>query len=342
MAEKINWGILGTGGIARKFANHLPESVTGQLVAVGSRTRARARDFAAEFGPARAHGSYEALLADPAVHAVYVAVPHPSHREWAIRAAQAGKHLLCEKPLALNRIDAAAMIAAARTHGVFLMEAFMYRCTPQTDALVQLLQAGAIGRLTSIEACFWLDRPFDPAHRLFNRDLGGGAILDLGCYPVSFARRMAGAAAGEYFAEPTDLQAAGRIHPATRTDEFATLDLKFPGGIEARLWCGAIGRQEVFAKLHGTEGSIEVPAPWQPGFNGHPDHVLIRRRGEEEVARIHCRAPRGLYALEADVVGAALVAGRKEAREMSWEDSLGNLRVLDAWRAAVGVRYAGE
>lgn len=340
--EKINWGILGAGGIARKFAAHLPESLTGRLVAVGSRTRGRARVFAREFGPARAHASYHALLADPEVRAVYIAVPHPVHREWTIRAAEAGKHILCEKPLALDRHEATAMIAAARAHGVFLMEAFMYRCLPQTDALVQLVQAGAIGRLRRIEACFWLDRPFDPQHRLFNRELGGGGILDLGCYPVSFARRLAGAALGEYIVEPTALQAAGRIHPATRTDEYAEISLEFPGGIQARLWCGTIGRHEVFARLHGTEGSIEIPAPWQPGFNQHPDHVLVRRDDDDEVARIHCRSPRGIYAVEADVAGRALAAGSHEAREMSWDDSLGNLAVLDAWRAAVGVRYAGK
>ncbi|HYC72958.1 MAG TPA: Gfo/Idh/MocA family oxidoreductase [Opitutaceae bacterium] len=342
MAAAVHWGILATGGIARKFARQLPESRTGRLAAVGSRTPARARAFAAEFGGIRAHASYAGLLGDRGVDAVYIAVPHPAHREWAIRAAEAGKHILCEKPLALNRADAAAMIDAARAHGVFLMEAFMYRCVPQTDALVQLIQAGAIGRLTAIEAAFRLDRPFDPAHRLFSRDLGGGGILDLGCYPVSFARRMAGAATGKYFAEPTHYLAAGRIHPAARTDEFARLSLKFAGGIEARLSCGTIGRHEVFARLHGTEGTVDVPAPWQPGFGGLPDHIFVRRRDDPELARIHCRAPRGLYALEADVVGECLAAGRPQAREMSWDDSLGNLAVLDAWRAEVGVRYPGE
>lgn len=342
MAGMVHWGILATGGIARKFAAQLPGSRTGRLVAVGSRTRERAERFAAEFGGMHAHGSYEALLADPAVQAVYIATPHPGHREWVLRAAEAGKHILCEKPLALNRAQAAEMVAAARRHRVLLMEAFMYRCHPQTDALVRLLQEGAIGKLTHIEACFRLDRTFDPAHRLFDRRLGGGAILDLGCYPVSFSRRMAGGALGGMMAEPTEFAGEGRVHPATRTDEFATARARFPGGITARLTCGTIGPQEVFARLEGTHGRIDVPAPFAPGYGGLPEWFLVTRAGEARPEKIHCRGDVGLYALEADAVGAALARGDLQAPPMPWDDTLANFAVLDAWRAAVGVEYPGE
>lgn len=219
----------------------------------------------------------------------------------------------------------------------------MYRCHPQTAALAQLLRSGAIGRLTRIEACFRLDRTFDPAHRLFNRELGGGGILDLGCYPVSFARRMVGALAGADFAEPTHYgAAAGRVHPATRTDEFATLSLRFASGITADLCCGTIGPLLAFARLHGTQGTIEVPAPWAPGYGGLPEWVIVRRHDDPTPARIHCRGERGVYALEADVVGEAIRRGASEAREMSWSDTLGNHVVLDAWRREVGVVYPGE
>lgn len=342
MSARLRWGILATGGIARKFASQLPQSLTGRLVAVGSRTRDRARRFAAEFGAPRAHGSYEALLADPTVEAVYVATPHPQHREWVERAAAAGKHILCEKPLALNLTDAAAMLRAARRHGVFLMEAFMYRCHPQTAAIIELLQAGAIGRLQRIEARFHLDRTFDPAHRLFNRELGGGSILDLGCYPVSFSRRMAGAALGADSAEPTRFAAAGRIHPASRTDEFATLWLRFPNGVEAHVSCGTIGPLVAYARLQGSAGTLEVPAPWAPGYGGLPEWVRVRRADNPKPARIHCRSQRSVYALEADVAGEAIRRGAHEASEMSWSDTIGNHAVLDRWRREVGVVYPGE
>src|SRR5580698_4023165 len=134
MITKLKWGIIGTGSIARKFAHGLAGSKTGQLVAAGSRTIEAAKKFTAEF-PATAHGSYEALLADPEVQAVYISTPHPMHAEWSIKAAEAGKHILCEKPLALNHADAMAVMEAARSNDVFLMEAFMYRCHPQTAKL---------------------------------------------------------------------------------------------------------------------------------------------------------------------------------------------------------------
>src|SRR5690606_25764497 len=135
-----------------------------------------------------AHASYEALLADPAVDAVYIATPHPMHARWAILAAEAGKHILCEKPLALNHGQAMAMVEAAVRHRVFFMEAFMYRCHPQTARLVELIQQGAIGQVRMIEGSFGYRAGFDPNSRVYNNDLAGGGILDVGCYPVSMAR----------------------------------------------------------------------------------------------------------------------------------------------------------
>jgi len=339
--RRLAWGVLATGHIARRFAEAVPGSRSARLVAVGSRTLASARRFAGDFPGVRAHGSYAALLADPAVEAVYLATPHPDHLAWALRAARAGKHVLCEKPLTLRRADTARMIAAARRHRVFLMEAFLYRCHPQTDALARLVHDGAIGRLRHVEVSFCLDRPFDPAHRLFDRRLGGGAILDLGCYPASFARRMAGAALGRFVAEPVGLDAAGRLHPVTLADETATATLRFPGGLTAALACGTIGRHEVSARLHGTAGWIDVPAPFAPGSPGLPDWIRLHRPGRRALCLAH-PAPASHFALEMDVVGEAVRRGRREAAEMTWADSLGNAAVLDAWRGAVGVRYAGD
>ena len=213
MTATLNWGILGTGAIARSFATHLRRSRTGRLAAAASRDQARADAFAREHGAPRGHGSYDALLRDPGVQAVYVATPHTGHADWAIRACQAGKHVLCEKPLGVNAGEAMAMIQAARAHDVFLMEAFMYRCAPQTRRLIELLRSGAIGRVRTIQASFSFHWPptVDEGGRIVDPHLAGGGILDVGCYPVSLARLVAGIASGRPFADPVELKAVGHV-----------------------------------------------------------------------------------------------------------------------------------
>ena len=342
MSGKLNWGILGTGRIARMFATALAASRTGRLVAVGSRTPAAAEQFAANFGGITAHGSYKALLADPAVRVVYIGTPHDSHAELCVRAAQAGKHILCEKPLALNRADAARAVAAAQAHRVFLMEAFMYRCHPQTARLAELVRGGAIGELRLISAVFGFNRPVNPALRLYNRALGGGAILDIGCYPVSIARLVAGAAQGRPFTEPVEFLGTGRIHPVAQVDEQAAATLKFPGGALAQLACGTTMAKEIAVRIYGTEGIIHLPVPFHPGFPPEgPGRIIVQRPGAaaEEIA---CDPGGDLYAIEADTVGDAIARGETESTAMSQADSLGNMAVLDTWRAAIGMRYAGE
>jgi predicted dehydrogenase len=342
MAGQLNWGILSTGRIARMFATALATSRTGRLVAVGSRTAEAADKFAADFGGITAHASYEALLADPAVQAVYIGTPHDSHAALCVRAAQAGKHILCEKPLALNHADAARAVAAARQHRVFLMEAFMYRCHPQTAKLAELIRDGAIGELRLISAVFCFNRPVDPALRLYNRALGGGAILDIGCYPVSMARLVAGAAQGEPFADPGEFFGTGRIHPVAQVDEQAAATLKFPGGALAQLTCGTTTAKDLSVRIHGTEGTLFLPAPFHPGTDAEgPGRIIVQLTGAA-AEEILCVADAGLYTLEADTVGDAIARGEFETAAMSHADSLGNMAVLDRWRAAVGMKYDGE
>ena len=184
MAKHLRWGIIGTGGIAHRFAQGVQHSKTGELIAVGSRRQETADAFAKEFGVPHRHASYEALLADEDVDAIYVSTPHPMHAEWAIKSAEAGKHILCEKPLAINHAEAMAVVEAARENDVFLMEAFMYRCHPQMRRVVELVREGAIGRVCMIQATFSFQGGTDPKSRLMNNALGGGGILDVGCYPV--------------------------------------------------------------------------------------------------------------------------------------------------------------
>jgi predicted dehydrogenase len=339
MAKKLGWGIITTGGIARKFAADLEQSRTGQLVAVAARQRADAQKFAADFGGANAHGSYEALLADPSVEAVYIGTPHPWHAEWAIKAAQAGKHVLCEKPLTMSLADTERVIAAAKQHNVLLMEAFMYRFHPQTRKVAALLRDGAIGEVRLIRASFNVLCPFNPESRMFKKALGGGGILDLGCYPLSYARHLAGAVGGRDFVEPTKFQCSGRLHPQAGTDDFATALAEFPGGIIGELSCGTTVLNDNVVQVHGTTGWIDVPNPFTPGLLGQAEKIILHRRdgGPEEIAITSPGV--GLYAYEADAVAEALARGAREVPLATWADSLGNARLADAWLASVGVRY---
>jgi predicted dehydrogenase len=338
MGNKLRWGILGTGRIARTFAGALKESQTGELAAVGSRSRESAAHFAAETGARVAHGSYDALLADASVDAVYIAAPHPMHAEWAVRAAAAGKHILCEKPLAVNHSEAAEIVDAARRNDVFLMEAFMYRCHPQTTKLVELLREGAIGEVQFLKAKFSFRGPFDQQSRIFNHALGGGGILDVGCYPMSMARLVAGAACGRPFDEPSEIRACGNIGPQSRVDETAVASLKFPSGMLAQIACGITLATENNVRIWGTEGSIIIPSPWVIAPQGGFTKIIIFKDGLP--AEVVVDADRGLYTYEADHV-AAHIADR-QAPAMTWEDSLGNMRALDTWRAQVGLRYEFE
>lgn len=342
--RKIRWGILATGAIAKAFAKGLQESQSGCLVAVGSRTQERASDFAAAWGGVRAHGSYEALLADPEVEAVYVATPHTQHPEWVIKAAEAGKHILVEKPMAINQYLAQAMIDAALANKVFLMEAYMYRCHPQTARLVELLREGAIGEVAVIQATFSFRAGHDPEKRIWNNALGGGGILDVGGYATSIARLIAGAAQGQAFAEPAAVTGAGRLHPETGVDMWAVGTLQFASGIVATVATGVGVAQENVVRIFGSQGSILLPSPYcADRAQAAPGRIVLRRQGEAP-REIEVPAAATSYAYEADVCGRAIRAGRlqAEAPAMTWGDSLGNLRAQDAWRAAIGLAYKCE
>lgn len=341
MAERLAWGILSTGMIAKTFARGLAASRTGQLVAVGSRTQAAADVFGDEFDVPTRHGSYEALLADSAVTAVYIAPPHPMHAEWAIKAAEAGKHILCEKPLTLNHAEAMAVIEAARANNVFLMEAFLYRCHPQTAALAQLIREGAIGEVRLVQATYGFNSRFNPEGRLFRQDLGGGGILDVGCYPISFARLIAGIAIGQDFADPIEVKGTGNIGAISRVDEAAVAALRFPGGSVAEVATAVQARLENVVRIFGSEGHILVPSPWLPSKAGEPSTLIVQRQGEEPRTVVIPPTLDG-YAVEADYVAEQIAAGNLSPPAMSWDDSLGTMRALDAWRESIGLTFDSE
>lgn len=336
---KLRWGILATGRIAHKCAAGIQASQTGQLTAVGSRSLARAEAFAEEYGVANRFGSYEELIASPDVDVVYIATPHPFHAQWAIRAAEYGKHILCEKPLTINHPEAMAVVEAARENDIFLMEAFLYRCHPQTARLLETIRSGIIGEVRTIETSYGANTKASPEGRLLNHVLGGGGILDLGCYPVSMARTVAGAALGQCFADPIKVEAAGLVGKETQVDEFTDALLTFPGGIVAHVATGV--RLQRMNDLHvfGTKGSIHVLLPWMPTREegDWSFQVLVAGEGGERV--VSGRSEK-IFAIEVDCVAANLAD--REAPTMTLEDSLGNMSTLDQWRQAIGMVYDSE
>jgi predicted dehydrogenase/aryl-alcohol dehydrogenase-like predicted oxidoreductase len=334
--RRLAWGIIATGRIARTFANSFVASKTGKLVAVASRTQEAANDFAKDFPGVRAHGSYEALLTDPDVQAVYISTPHPMHIEWVIRAARAGKHILCEKPIGLNHSEAMAAAEAARNNGVFLMEAFMYRCHPQTAKIAEIVRSGRLGKVRMIAATFGFDAgAFNPKSRLFAQETGGGAILDVGCYCMSMARLIAGAAAGKPLAEPERIKGIGTL-AENGVDVFAQALLTFSGGLQARLATAITFPLGSSVVVTGSEATLRVPEPW---FCGHPVAKLeIETKGKIETIEVPSPAP--LYALEMDTV--ALHVAEGEAPCLPIGDTVGNMAALDAWRKEVGVVYEVE
>jgi len=339
MAERVRWGILSTGRIAGVFARGLKESKTGTLVAVGSRSAVSADKFGNEFAvPAgHRHASYEALLADPGVEAVYIAPPHTFHAEWAIKTAEAGKHVLCEKPLTINHAQAMAVVEAARRHNVLLMEAFMYRSHPQTAHLVRLIRDGLIGEVRSIQAAFSFQSGFNPEQRLWNPALGGGGILDVGCYPVSISRLIAGAAMRRDFVDPVKVTGTARLSP-NGVDEVAIGCLEFPGGIVAEVATGVGVNMENVVRVYGTKGWLLLPSPW--GMKGAGKYkMILHRQGADAPEEITGDADRGSYACEADAFAEGIDRRRVTPPAMTPEDTLGNMRACDRWREAIGLVY---
>jgi predicted dehydrogenase/aryl-alcohol dehydrogenase-like predicted oxidoreductase len=340
-SSPLRWGILGPGSIAKAFAGGVAGSQHGKLVAIAARNPAKP-GLAETFPGARILDGYEAILSDPEVDAIYVATPHPSHAQWAIRAAEAGKHVLVEKPIALSAFEADAIFHAAQKAGTFAGEAFMYRLHPQARKLAELIGSGAIGEVRMIQSSFGFQMPsFMPEHRLFANDLAGGAILDVGGYPVSMARFIAGAAAGKPFLDP--IKVSGMAHLGQeRTDEWSAALLEFENGIIAQVAGAVYVALDNVLRIHGATGRIEVPDFWFAGGDrdvGPGKIDIVRPDGARETISVN--ETRHVYSFEADAAAEAIFAGRQEfaAPGMGWTDSLGNLRVLDKWRADAGIEF---
>jgi predicted dehydrogenase len=345
VTRPLRWGILGTGNIANQFATGVLTARRSVLAGVGLRRPESAQAFAATHRIPIAYGSYEALLGDDGVDAIYNSLPNNLHHEWTIKALAAGKHVLCEKPFAVNLREAEEMFAAARQHGRILTEAFMYRTHPLIKEVARVVQSGAIGRLRHIRTSFCYRTTRIHGNIRFDPALAGGALMDVGCYCLNFARLFAGA-------EPIGVTCAGNVHETGVDDHTAGL-LTFPGGLLATFACAMTVQADNTATLCGDEGFIEIPIPWKPpadnavytiAHSTPPRQDLTGPRPPSMTGAAPPRETRtvstggvGLYGVEADDFAATVLDGTPATVPPA--DTIGNMRLLDQIRAQVGLAY---
>jgi len=339
--QKLRFGILSTGNIAHQFASGVAGGATRcTLAAAASRSIENAKAFANQYNIPTAYGSYDALLEDPEVDAVYNALPNLHHKEWTLKALAAGKHVLCEKPMGMDAAEVVEMFDAAKAHGKLLVEAFMYRAHPQTRAVMKAIHDGAIGEVRTVRTTFCFRTQKIQGNTRFDKSLGGGAIMDIGCYCVDFCNQ----ATRDH---PEAVQALGRLHASTdggQIDVSASAVLKYPGGVTATLTCAMDTQASNLAQVCGSEGYLEVPVPWKPAKgtatwsvrtmqkprqDGSPDEA------GERLERFTDEADKPLYALEADAFAQAALDGSEPF--MTAADSIGLAKTLDELRRQVGV-----
>ncbi|HAJ35529.1 MAG TPA: dehydrogenase [Chloroflexi bacterium] len=327
MTARFRWGILGPGNIAAKFAAGVAALDDQEVIAVGSRTQASADRFADRFDILRRHVGYEALVADPNVDAIYVATPHSFHHEHTLLALRHGKHVLCEKPFAINAAQAQEMVDAARRQQLFLMEAMWSRFLPIIAETRRLIADGAIGRVQMVQADFGFRASFNPASRLFDPALGGGALLDVGVYPISLAMMLLG--------HPKRIVAIAALGP-TGIDENTGILLGFPGGEVAVLATTVRATTPQEATILGDNGSIRIHSPWWVG-----NTLTLHRAGAEPEEIVRPYLANG-YSHEAHEVATCVRAGKCESDVMPLDETVRIMAVMDEIRAQLGMKYPME
>jgi D-xylose 1-dehydrogenase (NADP+, D-xylono-1,5-lactone-forming) len=311
MASAVKWGIVSTADINRNVIPGAKESPKIDLVAVASRERRRAESYAREWGIEHAYGSYEELLEDPEIEAVYISLPNTLHCEWSIRAVEAGKHVLCEKPLSRHPAEVEAAFDAAARADRILMEAFMYRHNPQTKRLAELVAEGAVGELRVVRSTFSYAL-YDAGNIRLRTDVEGGSLMDVGCYCVSGSRLLGG--------EPETVYGQALIGE-TGTDWVFTGTIRFPRDVFALFDCGTALASRDELEAVGTEGSLFLDDPW------HCRRPVIELRSEDGVERIELE-PRDSYRLELENLSDAI---RGEAEPLlGRNDALGQARTIEA------------
>jgi predicted dehydrogenase len=340
--NKIRWGIIGPGSIANNFADALLQTYSAELTAVASFNDERRKVFGDKYNIQNnlRFENYDSLLNCEFVDAVYISTPHTFHADLSIRAAGKGKHILCEKPAAVNFKQGEKVIKAVQDAGVFYKEGFMYRCHPQIPALLELLKNKTIGDITKIISSFGFDMTkVIPEHRLFNKNLAGGAILDVGLYPVSLSRMIAGVQSGKKFVNPIKLSAEAQIGQ-TGVDEISSAIMEFDNGVIAEAYTAIMKNMDNNAVIEGSDGKIIIDNPWMPGRDGGPYHSNIRiiKNGHEEIREF--KGPEHLFFFEAELSSQSILKEKQQVPHpgMTWEDTLGNLKVLDQWRQKINYK----
>jgi predicted dehydrogenase len=325
--RKFRWGILGTGAIARQFTEGLNSLPEAEVLAVGSRSEASAAEFADERGIPRRYASYDDLAADPDVEIVYAATPHPFHAGNAELCLEAGKAVLCEKPFTVNAAEAERVVGIAREKGLFLMEGMWTRFFPLMEEVRRLVSEGAIGEVRMLNVDFGFRTDVDPASRLFDPELGGGALLDVGVYCVSLASMVLG--------RPS--RSVGLSHLGeTGVDEQASVVLEHEGGRLANVSIGIRTATPQEATIMGTDGYVRIHSPWW-----RPTSMTISRPGEESET-VEAPVSGNGFNYEAAEVMWCLEAGKTESDIMPLDETLSVMRTMDRIRAAWGLRYPSE
>jgi D-xylose 1-dehydrogenase (NADP+, D-xylono-1,5-lactone-forming) len=323
----MKWGLLGTARINRMVIPPLRASARNRLDAVASRTPRRAEEYVREWGIPRALGSYEALLADPQIDAVYIALPNALHAAWTVRAVEAGKHVLCEKPIATSVAEVDAIAAAAARHGRVVAEAFMYRHHPQSDLVVRLVRDGAIGTVRLIRGSFRFTNTRSEEDARWLPEMGGGCLWDVGCYPVSFARMVVGA-------EPFEVSGEQVTGPTGVDIAFAGV-LRFPGGVGAQVDASFTAPFHTGMEITGSAGTLTVHNPFKPGLGASVDLVDAQGRVRTVSAK-----DQDLYSGEVEDLAAAVLDGAPP--RVTLADSRGNtaslVALLEAARTGQPVR----
>ena len=323
--KKIKWGILGAGVIAEKVAGAIKQYPHAELAGVGSRNMEKAEAFAERVSVEQAFGSYEELCQSPDIDIVYIATPHNFHREHTLLALRNGKHVMCEKPFAINLTEAEEMIAEARARKLFLMEAMWTCVMPGMIKLKELLKDRKIGKIKLLEADFGFQAPYCPKSRLFNPDLGGGALLDVGIYPLTFALSLLG--------QPDECSAEATLGE-TGVDELSIYNLKYKNGIMANLKASITQQTECTAKIYGTEGTITIPSDWW-----HLNKIIITNGHTEEIDTSYdCNE----YYYEVEEATRCIQNGLTESPVITHEWTLNMMSLMDTLRTKMGLRYPQE
>lgn len=327
--QEIRWGIIGCGGIAATFATSLQALDNGTLLAGASRTKGRAEAFTAKYGVERCYADYESLVADTDIDAVYVATTHNSHFENVKLCLEHGKHVLCEKPFTVNATQARQLIALAREKKLFLMEALWTRFLPSIRKLQQLLSDGAIGEVQTVYANFCLGKQVAPEHRLRNIDLAGGALLDLGIYPISMADIV-------FERKPVRIMSSAAMDSVTGVDEHSYYLFEYEGGQTAVLSASYSQAAPGDALVCGTMGYIRLPR-----FHG-AEALHIHKTGEEPEALEFPYGEGENFKYEIAHAMECIAAGKTESDIMPPSKTLEIMEIMDTLRAQWSLAYPGE